>query len=96
MRVGFGAALEGTTLALAKDLSPVRVSCVALGPMDTDLLRGGLTGSALEEAFSKFKAASLTQSIGTPEEAAESFVFLMKNRFATGSLVEVNGGSLLA
>ena len=96
VRVGFGAALEGTTLALSKDLSPIRVNCVSLGAIDTDQLRGGLTGSALQETFNRFKAASLTQSIGRPEEAAESFVFLMKNKFATGSLVEVNGGCLLA
>jgi hypothetical protein len=34
--------------------------------------------------------------VGRPEDLAESYLYLMKDQFVSGSIVESNGGALLA
>jgi hypothetical protein len=33
--------------------------------------------------------------VGEPSEVAEAYIYLMKNRFSTGSIVVADGGGLL-
>lgn len=37
---GYAAAIEGVTRNLAVDLRPVRINCVAPGPVETELIAG--------------------------------------------------------
>ena len=38
----------------------------------------------------------LTKRVGAPQEIAQAYVYLMKNDFATGTVLSVDGGAALA
>ena len=42
-----------------------------------------------------FKSATTLGKVGTPEEVAEAYLYLMKDTNATGSSISTNAGSLL-
>lgn len=82
--------LIGLTRALAKALAPeVQVNCVALGPVmppdDYDA-----------EEIEKLKRATLTKTLGSPEEVARAVIYLCEGTdFTTGSTLMLDGGRLL-
>jgi pteridine reductase len=82
--------LIGLTRALAKALAPeVQVNCVALGPVmppdDYD-----------PEEIERLRMATLTKTIGSPDDVARSVLFLCEGTdFATGSTLMLDGGRLL-
>jgi NAD(P)-dependent dehydrogenase (short-subunit alcohol dehydrogenase family) len=92
---GYGSGTEGIARGLAVDLAPIRVNTVSPGAVHTEMF-DEIPEDRLASVLSKFRARSLTDSVGTPEELSEAYIYLMRCSFATGSLVEVNGGSLLA
>ncbi|KAH6638150.1 hypothetical protein C7974DRAFT_155223 [Boeremia exigua] len=90
-----GAAAEGLTRGLAVDLAPIRSNIVIPGAIQTELLQPLLDGMD-EEAEAKWKrVASLSGTLGQPEEIAEAYGYLMKDKFANGSQVTSDGGRLL-
>ncbi len=82
--------LIGLTRALAKALAPeVQVNCVALGPVmppeDYDAAE-----------IESLKQATLTKTLGTPEDVARAVLYLCEGAdFTTGSTLMVDGGRLL-
>ncbi|KAI1656383.1 putative short chain dehydrogenase/ reductase [Daldinia decipiens] len=86
---GWGASLFGTTRGLALDLAPVRVNLVSPGATDT---KSGEEWTRWVEMMAK---TSLLGKIGTPEEVAEAYIYLMKDTNSTGSCVSTNGGILV-
>lgn len=93
--VGYGAGTEGIARSLAVDLAPIRVNTVSPGAVHTEMF-DDIPKDRLLAVLSDFRRQSLTDSVGTPEELSEAYIYLMRCSFATGSLIEVNGGSLLA
>lgn len=91
---GWGAGTEGIARGLAVDLAPIRVNTVSPGAVHTELF-DDFGGDRLEEILTSFRERTLTGSVGTPQELSEAYIFLMRCSFATGSLIEVNGGALL-
>jgi NAD(P)-dependent dehydrogenase (short-subunit alcohol dehydrogenase family) len=90
-----GGALDGMVRGLAVDLAPLRVNCVIPGAIQTELLQG-LIDSIGEEKAEKMKAQwGLARAFGRPEDIAEAYGYLMRDRFATGSFVTSDGGRLL-
>jgi len=87
-------AVEVLTKALAVDLAPIRVNVVIPGLVDTELVQGMTGGN--KEVLSAFAAASLTKIIGTPEGAAEAYLFCMRSALATGQGFKIDNGSLMA
>ena len=85
------AALIGLTKALAKEEGPegVRVNCVCPGVIRTPM-NDRLT---VEEAEDLMASIPLDR-FGTPEEVAESLVFLASDKasYITGAVLDVNGG----
>jgi 3-oxoacyl-[acyl-carrier protein] reductase len=85
------AALIGLTKALAKEVGPagVRVNCVCPGVIRTPM-NDRLT---VEEAEDLMASIPLDR-FGTPEEVAESLVFLASDKasYITGAVLDVNGG----
>lgn len=83
--------IECFTRGLAVDLAPVRVNCVAPGAVDTELLQafGG------ESVLNYFKEKSVTKTVGRPEDAAEAYLYCMRDQFVTGAVIKSNGGGLL-
>ncbi|KAJ9617003.1 hypothetical protein H2200_000724 [Cladophialophora chaetospira] len=88
-----GAALRGLTHALANDMKPVRVNCVCPGAVKTELF-DNFAGDRLEEILDTYKAKTLTGSVGAPEDLAECYISVMKNKFMTGQEITADGGYL--
>jgi NAD(P)-dependent dehydrogenase (short-subunit alcohol dehydrogenase family) len=84
----------GMTKSLAREVSPhgVRVNAVSPGPIDTVAL-----GAATPEQKAAVGARTLFGRLGRPHEIAGACVFLLSplSTFITGTVVQVNGGSLL-
>lgn len=87
-------AVEGLARGLALDLKPIRVNVVSPGAVHTELF-DWLPQEQLEGMLEMFKNSSTTGTVGRPEDLAESYIYLMKDQFVTGSVIESNGGTLL-
>jgi NAD(P)-dependent dehydrogenase (short-subunit alcohol dehydrogenase family) len=87
-------AVEGLTKSAALEgaAAGVRINAVAPGPIQTDMLDRFTGGS--EDAKSGFLASLPARRAGTPEEIAQTIVFLAsdKARFLTGQCLAVDGG----
>jgi NAD(P)-dependent dehydrogenase (short-subunit alcohol dehydrogenase family) len=87
-------AIEGLTRALAVELKPLRVNCVAPGVVKTDLWAG--MGEDARAAFYASEAARMP--VGHPgdvEEIAQSYLYLTRQTYVTGQVLHVDGGGLL-
>lgn len=88
------AAVIGFTKALAKEVGPcgINVNCVAPGVVMTDMVR-----KLGEEALQSLKEATSLGVIGTPEDIAESVLFLAsdKSKFTTGQILSPDGGLVI-
>jgi NAD(P)-dependent dehydrogenase (short-subunit alcohol dehydrogenase family) len=89
-----GAALRGLTHALANDMKPIRANCVCPGAVKTELFEN-FAGDRLQEILDMYKAKTLTGRVGEPEDLAECYISIMKNKFMTGQEVTADGGYLL-
>jgi NAD(P)-dependent dehydrogenase (short-subunit alcohol dehydrogenase family) len=88
-------AMDGLTRALAVELKPLRVNCVAPGVVKTDLWAG--MGDAARDAFYASEAARLPVGhAGEVEEIAQSYLYLIRQTYVTGQVLYVEGGGLLA
>lgn len=80
------AGVIGFTKALAKELAPsnITVNCVSPGIIDT----------RMNECFDKKDLIEEVplRRLGTPENIAESVLFLAENDYITGQVLGVNGG----
>ncbi|MNJ67975.1 NADP-dependent 7-alpha-hydroxysteroid dehydrogenase [compost metagenome] len=77
--------------ALAVELSPIRVNVVSPGIINTPAHAGIDTN--LRNLFFQSVANDLpVRRIGTPDDVAESVLYLIKNGFTTGSILSVDGG----
>ncbi|GIJ90504.1 hypothetical protein Asppvi_009459 [Aspergillus pseudoviridinutans] len=83
---GYSAGLHGMVPGLALDMKPLRVNFVSPGPVKTDLF-----SDEVAEMLAKKTALG---KVGSVEEVAEAYVYLMKDTNATGSCVSSNAGSL--
>ncbi|MBO1415824.1 SDR family oxidoreductase [Streptomyces sp. FH025] len=88
-------AIEGLVRALAVELAPLRVNAVRAGLIRTPLW-SGLPEADREEMYAKIIDGLPLGRIGEPEDAAEAYAYLMEQRYATGTVVTVDGGTLLA
>ena len=88
-----GGGLEAGTKGLAVDLAPIRVNFVVLGIIQTPLVDGFVQGN--EAMMKQFADSTLLKCIGSAEEAAEAYLYLMRCAYVTGSRIDVEGGALL-
>jgi NAD(P)-dependent dehydrogenase (short-subunit alcohol dehydrogenase family) len=87
-------AMESLTRALAVELAPLRVNAVSPGVVRTPLW-GNMDQSDREQMYSQFAAALPTGCIGEPEDIAQTYLYLMQERFSTGQVIVVDGGGVL-
>lgn len=87
-------AVIGITKALAKELGPsgINVNCVAPGVIDTDM-----NSMLSSEDIVSLKEETPLMRIGTPEEIAQTVLFLSseKSNFITGQVLSPNGGIVI-
>ena len=80
------AALLALTRQLALELAPaVRVNAIAPGPVLRPL-------HFTEEMVARTAEKTLLNRWGTPENVAETVLFLVKNDYITGEYITVDGG----
>ena len=89
MAAGAGA-VEGLARGLAVDLAPIRVNAVRPGVIRTPMWDG-----APAAVFDALTERMLTGALGEPEQIAATHLYLMENRFVTGTVLTVDGGAIL-
>lgn len=92
------AGLQGLTRNLALELAAVhvRVNAVEPGPVDTALWDAALPDPEQKAAqFAAFAAGMPTGRIAAIEDVAEAYIYLMKDRSATGEVVKTRSGAHL-
>jgi NAD(P)-dependent dehydrogenase (short-subunit alcohol dehydrogenase family) len=87
-------ALESLARALALELAPVRVNCVSPGIIDTPI-RSAMPEEARKEMLAKTAASLPVGRVGLGEDIAQQILAFMRNGFATGSIVYLDGGALI-
>ncbi|MFM0353880.1 SDR family oxidoreductase [Paraburkholderia nemoris] len=87
-------AMEGLTRALAVELAPIRVNLVSPGLVRTPLW-AALSESEREALYAASGAALPVGHVGEAEDLAQTYLYLMTNRYATGQTVVVDGGGVL-
>jgi len=78
---------------LALDMKPIRVNAVSPGAVDTSLWN--ISDEEKQEAFKKWETKMATGRVGQVEDVAEAYLYCMKDRNLTGSVISTNGGALL-
>ncbi|OCL01862.1 short chain dehydrogenase [Glonium stellatum] len=78
---------------LALDMKPIRVNAVSPGAVDTTLWK--MPDEEKKEMFKKLEAKMTTGRVGQVEDVAEAYLYCMKDRNLTGSVISTNGGALL-
>jgi NAD(P)-dependent dehydrogenase (short-subunit alcohol dehydrogenase family) len=87
-------ALESLARALALELAPVRVNCVSPGIIDTPI-RAAMPEEACKDMLAKAAASLPVGRVGLGEDIAQQILGFMRNGFATGSIVYLDGGALV-
>jgi NAD(P)-dependent dehydrogenase (short-subunit alcohol dehydrogenase family) len=98
---GFGAlptslcgAMNALTTALAVELAPIRVNAVAPGLVRTPLW-DDMSESDRQELYDQEEQRVPLGRVGEVEDVALAYVYFMEQTFGTGSVLTVEGGSLL-
>ncbi|RFU82155.1 dehyrdogenase reductase domain-containing [Trichoderma arundinaceum] len=94
----WGSAVEGLAKGLALELKPLRVNLVAPGPVKTRLLEtfaDDNMGGNVDALYDALKNDTLGGFVAEPSDVAEAYIYLMKDRFATGTVIHNNGGVFL-
>lgn len=81
-------AIESLGKALAVELAPIRVNVVSPGTIRTERER--------TEAYEAYKEMCLLKRVGDVEDIAHSVMYLMTNRFTTGTTLFADGGYVLS
>ena len=92
---GYLAGVNALARGLAVELAPTRVNAVGLGPVETELWNRAKEAGFYEQIATDFSAKMTTNTIGRVEDVLEVYLYLMKDRNVSGSVVNSNGGTLL-
>jgi NAD(P)-dependent dehydrogenase (short-subunit alcohol dehydrogenase family) len=87
-------AIDGLARGLSVDLSPIRVNVVSPGIVDTPLY-AGMSAEQRQELYNSIAQQLPVGRVAQPEDIAETYVYLAKNGFTTGTTVLVDGGAHL-
>jgi NAD(P)-dependent dehydrogenase (short-subunit alcohol dehydrogenase family) len=96
--IGIAAAVEATARALAIDLAPIRVNVVSPGAIVTPMMLK-LVPEGDEEAKKRLLGSrsnlALLKKVGSTEEAAQPYLYFMRDNFQTGTVLNSDGGRAL-
>lgn len=94
----FSAGLHGLIRSLALEMRPVRVNLVSPSAVDTELWARAL-GHGSEERkaamFAHHRSTVATGQVGQVEDVVESFLYLLKDKNVTGTIIRSDGGYLI-
>lgn len=87
-------AIEALSRALAIELCPLRVNAISFGLMRTELW-GSLPEEDRNAMYEAVSQSLPLGQVGEPEDAAEAFLYVMRQQYMTGQTIVVDGGSSL-
>ncbi|GJN68173.1 short-chain dehydrogenase [Purpureocillium lilacinum] len=87
-------AVQGLARGLAVELKPIRVNAIEMGLTPTEM-HEPWPQEMRDFVFSKYREATLTGSLGDVGDAAEPYLFCMKNAYITGTSIVSDGGNSL-
>lgn len=85
------AALEAMVPILASELRPTRVNAVVPGVVDTPWW-SRVPDAARKELFEQLASEVPVGRVGKPEDIASAILFVTTNTFATGTILDCDGG----
>ncbi|KAL8703795.1 MAG: hypothetical protein Q9201_003035 [Fulgogasparrea decipioides] len=94
----YAAGLQSMMRGLALDLKPTRVNLVSPGFVETELWNWGKEEWAKDDfpkMAEQFQKGTTTGELGQPEDVAEAYLYCMRDRNVTGSMISTNSGALL-
>jgi len=86
--------LEALARALAVELAPIRVNTISPGAVETPSW-AMMSRDERKDFFASLQETLPVRRNGTPEDVAQGTLFLMTNRFTTGTTLHVDGGTPL-
>ena len=86
--------IEALTRALAIELAPIRVNAVCPGVVRTNLWQN-MSSAEREQLFESVGKRLPVGRVGEAQDVAQAYLFLMREEFATGQTVVVDGGTVL-
>ncbi len=89
-----GASVENMVRCLAVEMAPIRVNVVSPGTVDTAMF--DWMGDEKGGKLAAMTAGHLIKRAGSSEEVAAGMIFVMQNKFVTGTTVDVDGGRILS
>jgi NAD(P)-dependent dehydrogenase (short-subunit alcohol dehydrogenase family) len=88
-------AIESLTRALAVELAPIRVNAVQPGVVRSPLW-AGMAEAERDRMYREVGASTPVGRVGDVDDIAAGFLSLITQPFATGTVLTLDGGSLLA
>jgi NAD(P)-dependent dehydrogenase (short-subunit alcohol dehydrogenase family) len=88
-------AMEGLTRALAVELAPIRVNAVMPGVVRSNLW-AQLPDDARAQLYRDTVATAPLHRVGEVDDIATAYLFYMTQRHATGTVLVLDGGAVLA
>jgi NAD(P)-dependent dehydrogenase (short-subunit alcohol dehydrogenase family) len=86
-------AIDALGKLLAIELAPIRVNVVRPGLVKTDVWNNFSEAERLE-MYKNAGEKLMVGRVGTPEDIAETYLYLLSNSFTTGVAIDVDGGAL--
>jgi NAD(P)-dependent dehydrogenase (short-subunit alcohol dehydrogenase family) len=87
-------AIQAMAFTLAKELAPMRVNILSPGLVDTPMY-DWMKPEEKQEFFQQMGSHVPVGRVGRPAEIAEALLFLVRNAFTTGAILDVDGGNRL-
>jgi NAD(P)-dependent dehydrogenase (short-subunit alcohol dehydrogenase family) len=87
-------AVDALTRVLAMELAPIRVNAVSPGVVKTPVW-DAMSDDQREAMYRTVGASLPVGRVGEPEDIAQAYLYLMRERFSTGQVIVVDGGTVL-
>jgi len=90
----YAGGLHSMTRNLALDLKPVRVNLISPGLVDTELW-SHMSEEQKQGFFKQMEEKLPTGRVGKVDDVAEAYIYAMRDKNLTGSIISTNSGALL-
>jgi NAD(P)-dependent dehydrogenase (short-subunit alcohol dehydrogenase family) len=92
----FASGLHGMTRSLALELKPVRVNLISPGGVETELWMNSIGDKEkVKQALEGMKKHVATGQVGQVEDVVESYLYVLKDKNVTGTVIRTDGGHFL-
>lgn len=87
-------AIEGMAMSIAREIAPTRINVIAPGLIDTHVY-DSMSNIERETFYNQVASSLPVGRVGTPEDIAQGVLFLITNKYMTGTILDIDGGSRL-